>query len=163
MEDDITGDVEDTLIGGAELLFPPKPGGLIDRTRQERARRAQMLHEKENIDQRVEGASYKAVKTANQTPETFTAVTYTILPGGSAPVLPLNPYRNRSVIMVITAGGAVVLSKDNGNAISGAGFALPAGMQLVLTTRAQVYALNTSGSATVQVSVLSEIYAPEKP
>jgi hypothetical protein len=159
--EDIIGEIEDTVIADAELLFPSKPGGIVDRHRRERARRAAALAEQENIDQRVEGASFKAVKVAQQAPEVFTALTYTIPAGGSAPVLPLGPYRNRALLLVITSGATVILAKDQGQAISSNGFTLPAGTVLTLTTRAQVYAFNNTG-ATVQVSVAVESYAPEK-
>jgi hypothetical protein len=140
--------------------FLPRPGGMIERFRQERARREETEHERENTDARIEAASYKAVKVAQQSPEVFIAITYTILAGGSAPILPLSPYRNRATILVITSAATVILAKDNGNAISGTGFALPVGIPLILTTRAQVYAFNNTGS-TVQVSVITESYAPE--
>lgn len=145
----------------AAELFPPRPGGLVHKHRQRDAEREAEVAEAENVAERIEQASYRAVKVAPESPEVFTALTYTIATGGNTAILPLNPYRYRAIVMVITGGGSVVLAKDSGNAISGVGFALPASMPVPLHTRAQVWAFNNSGSP-VQVSVLAEMYAPER-
>jgi len=138
-------------------LFPPRPGGLVDKHRRRMAEKKETEQETERIEQ----PAFRAVKVAPQSPEVFSAITYTIQAGGSAPVLPLGPYRYRSVIMVITSGANVVLAKDQGQAISSNGFALPYNIPLPLRTRAQVWAYNP-GASTVQVSVIAEMYAPEK-
>jgi hypothetical protein len=144
-----------------EETFPPKPGGLVERARkraaEEEARKAEDL----NVAERVEQASYKAVKTAQESPEGFSPITFTIPPGGNAPILPLSKYRYRATVFVITPGATVILCKDSGAAISGVGFTLPYGFPVPFMTRAQVYAYNNT-AGTVQVSVASEIYAPEK-
>lgn len=145
----------------AAELYPPRPGGLVHKHRQRIAAREAEIEEAAQTEEKIEQASYKAVKVAPESPEVFTALTYTIAAGGNAAILPLNPYRYRAIVMVITANGSVILSKDSGNAISGTGFALPANMPIPVHTRAQVYAFNNTGS-TVQVSVLAEMYAPEK-
>jgi hypothetical protein len=143
-----------------ETLFPPRPGGLVDRHRRREAARNAEIEESEHVAEKIEQPSYKAVKIASQSPEVFSAITYTIQAGGSAPVLPQGPYRYRAVVMVVTSGSSVILARDNGNAISGSGFLLPYGIPMPVHTRAQVYAFNNTG-ATVQVSVFAEIYAPE--
>lgn len=156
---DIIDDVEDTA---EEFLgFMPKPGGMIDRHRQERARREEAQKEKENIDDAIESRAYTAVKVATQSPEILTPQTFTIQSGGYAPVLPLRPYRQRATILVITAAGTVILCKDQGAAISGNGFTLPYGIPFPVNGRAQLYAFNNTAAA-VQVSVMGEEYAPEK-
>lgn len=141
-------------------LFPPRPGGLVHKHRQRVAAAQAEVQEDAQEQERIEQPSYKAVKVAPESPEVFTAITTTIAAGGTAPILPLNKYRYRAVIMVITTGGSAVLARDNGNAISGSGFVLPANVPLILMTRAQVWAFNNTG-ASVQVSVISESYAPE--
>ena len=152
--------VED-IVEDVEEIFLPKPGGMIDRHRQERARKAAAEREAENIAERVEEPSYKGVKTAPMSPQVFQAITYTIPAGGTQQILPLNPYRVRATLLVATAASSVVLAKDSGAALGGVGFTLPTGIPLVLQARAQLYATNLLGSS-VQVCVISEAYAPEK-
>lgn len=148
----------------AELIedpYPPKPGGLVDKHRKRvAAEQAEVEGETQELE-RIEQPSYRAVKVAPESPEVFAAITYTISAGATAPILPLNKYRYRATVMVITASGSVVLAKDNGNAISGVGFVLPVNVPVVLFSRAQVYAFNNTQSS-VQVSVMMESYAPEK-
>lgn len=157
---DIISEVTSEVEHLAEELFTPRPGGIIDTFHREKAKREAAERERENEQARIEQASYKAVKVAAQSPEVFHSITYTIQPGGNAPVLPLWPYRYRATMLVITPAATVILSKDQGVATSGVGFTLPYGIPLVLMTRAQVYAVNNT-AAVVQVSVIAESYAPE--
>jgi hypothetical protein len=153
--DEIEEDAEDFL------GFQPKPGGLIDRHRKERARREEAQRLREQIDDAIESPSYTAIKVAPQSPEIVVAQTVTIASGGYGLVLPKSEYRYRAVIMVATSNATVILAKDQGAAISENGFTLPYAIPMPIQTRAQVYAYNNTG-ATVQVSVWAEVYAPEK-
>lgn len=137
-----------------------RPGGIVDSFRREKARREAAEKERENQAEPVEQAAFKAVKVTTLAPEVFSSVTYTIAPGGNAPVLPLYPYRARAVLLVITPAATVILSKDQGVATSGVGFMLPYGIPVTLTGRGQLYALNNTAGI-VQVSVIAESYAPE--
>lgn len=141
-------------------LFPPKPGGLVDRHRQRRAANQAREDEERERRERVEESSYKAIKVTPESPEVFTAQTLSIAAGQQASILPANPYRYRAIILVVTAASTVILAKDSSAALGGNGFTLAAGTPLPVYTRAQVYAFNPGGAA-VQVSVLAEIYAPE--
>lgn len=141
--------------------FPPRPGGLVDRHRQREAARKAAEQEAENADEPIEQPSYRAVKTAVQSPENFTAQTLTIAAGGNAQILPLSPYRYRATILVVTTASTVTLAKDSGAALGGNGFMLPSGVPVTIFARGQLYAYNP-GAATVQVSVMSEIYSPEQ-
>ena len=164
MGEDAISAAEDTVedvIEDIESIFSPRPNGMIQRHRDERARRAEAERERENIDSRVEQKSYKTVKVAQTSPETLNAISYTILAGAYAQILPLSPYRYRATVMVITAEAGVILAKDSGNALSGVGFTLPSNVPLPLFGRGQLYAYNDTG-VTVIVSVISELYAPEK-
>lgn len=151
----------DEAVDAVEDIFPHKPGGIIDRERQNRANREAAEQDRLNSSQRVEERSVKSVKVAQISPEVFSPQTFTIQPGGYAPVLNLNPYRHRTTILVITSNATVVLAKDQGAAISAIGFTLPFGVPLPLYGRGQLYAFNNTG-ATVQVSVISENYGPEQ-
>lgn len=149
------------IIEDVEDLFHPKPGGIVDRHRQERARREAAEQEAENVSQRVEEASYKAVKVAVQSPEVFSPAVFTIGPGGDAQILPLSRYRSRATILVVTAASSIILAKDNGASLSANGLPLPTGIPFTVNGRGQLWAHNPGG-ATVQVGVLSELYAPEQ-
>lgn len=159
MAENVIEDIEERV----EDLFPHKPGGMVDRHRKERAKREAEAAEREHVSEKIEQSSYKAVKVAQQSPEKFVPVTYTIAPGGTGPVLPLNPYRYRASIMLVTVGATVVLCADNGGAIANppVGFTLPYGIPFPVFGRGQLIGFNNTAS-TIQVSVLSENYAPEK-
>jgi hypothetical protein len=142
--------------------FPPRPGGLVDRYRRKAALEEARREEEKNTAESIEQPAYRAVKVAQQQPEIYQAITYTIPAGGYAPVLPASPYRHSANLLVITSGATVILAKDSGNAISGSGFTLPYGIVKPMTTRAQVYAYNNT-SGIVQVSADANLYAPEQP
>jgi hypothetical protein len=83
--------------------FPPRPGGLVDRFRQKAAAEEARRDAEKNTAERIEQPSYKAVKVAQQQPEIFGAITYTIAGGGTGLVLPLSLYRYRATIALATA------------------------------------------------------------
>lgn len=153
--------VVEALVTDAEELFPPKPGGVVDKYRRRKAEEQAAAEEAEHEQERIEQRSVKAVKVAAESPEVFSAITYTIAAGQFAAILPSSAYRFRAVVNVVTAAATVVLAKDASAALGQAGFTLATGIALPLYTRAQVYAFNPGG-APVQVSVLAELYAPEK-
>jgi hypothetical protein len=149
---------------GEELIneaFPPRPGGLVDKFREKAALERAREDEEKNTAERIEQPAFKAVKVAQQQPEIFQAITFTIPAGGYAPILPASPYRFRASILVITTAATAILAKDSGNAISGSGFTLPSGVVYTVSTRAQVYAYNNT-AGTIQVSVAAELYGPER-
>lgn len=154
------GELVADAVADAEELFPPKPGGLVDRHRQRKAQEAAAAASREHEAEAVEQRAYKAVKVAPESPEVVSALTYTIAAGQSALVLPASPYRYRATVLVATAAATVTLAKDSGAALGQTGFALPANVPLPVYSRAQLWAFNGTASA-VQVSVLAEIYAPE--
>jgi hypothetical protein len=154
MMEDLIEDVEEFFD------FQPKPGGLVDRHRKEKARRAEAEKEREQIDDAIESRSYRAVKVAQQMPEVVAAQTITIGPGASVPILSANPYRYRASVIVATAASTVILAKDQGAGISANGFPLPTGLIFPTYTRAQVWGFNPGG-ASIQVGVLMENYSPE--
>lgn len=137
-------------------VFRPRPGGLVDTWEKEQARKKAAAEEAVNTAEAIQGPSYRAVKVAQDQPEVFAITQASIPAGGVAMVLPNSPYRYRATI-VSTA--TVVLAKDQGAALGGVGFPLPANTPLVLNGRAQLWGF-ASGAAVV--SIISEIYAPEK-
>lgn len=152
-------DLED-VIEEVEHIFEPKPGGMIDRHRQDKARKEAAQKEREQAEERVEEPSYKAIKTTQISPESFGINIVNVPAGGNVPILPYNPYRYRAVITVLTAASSVILSKDAGSALSGIGFPLTtANGPLPLYGRGQIIG---SSPLAIQVAVISELYAPEK-
>lgn len=142
-------------------LYPPRPGGLVHKHRQRVAAREAEVAEDENAAERIEQRAYKAVKVAPESPEIISAITYTIAAGGNALILSLNPYRYRAVINLLTASATVVLCKDQGAATGGVGYTISSTNPLLsVFSRAQLWAFNNTGS-TIQVSVMTESYAPE--
>jgi hypothetical protein len=162
MAEDLIKEAEQVI---EEIIeFPVKPGGVIDRHRQEKARREAAQREREQAEEREEEQSYKAVKTIVLAPEIISAQTVPIPIGGQAQIAPAMSYRYAVTIMLVPITGqtpTIVLAKDAGQALSGIGFTLSAGIPVRFTHRAQMYAFNPSAQA-VQVSVLAEIYAPEE-
>jgi hypothetical protein len=134
---------------------------MVHRHREERARRQAAAEEAEHVAERVEQPSYKAVKTAQQSPEVFNAISYNIAAGAYTRILPLSPYRSRAVILLASPITSCILAKDDGAALGGVGFTLPSNVPIVVTARGQLFAYNNTG-ATIIVSVITELYAPEK-
>lgn len=95
---DLVEDIEDEIA----VLFPPKPGGMVDRWRKEHAKRQAEEEEARNTSERVEERGYKAVKTVHLSPEVIAAIPITIPALTSALLLPLSPYRYRSTVNIVT-------------------------------------------------------------
>jgi hypothetical protein len=144
-----------------EELFPPKPGGMVDRHRKRMAAQKAANDQAEHEAEAIEAPSYKAVKVAPESPEIFAPMTYTIAAGASQMILPNSPYRYRATICLVTAATTVTLAKDSGAALGGVGFVLGPSMPIAVYSRGQLWAYNSTGSP-VQVSVLAELYAPEQ-
>jgi hypothetical protein len=141
-----------------EQAFQPKPGGMVDTLRKQRAQAEadaqQAEHEREEIQERAS----KAVKVAVESPEQVSATTFNLAPGGSALILPASDFRSSAKILVNTSGGEVYLSPMQNSAEGSYGFLLPAGLLLPVSTRGLLYAANP-GATAVQVSVIAESYA----
>lgn len=145
-----------------EHVFEPRPGGMVDQWHKEKARREAAQREAENAAEKIyEGAAY-AVKVTQLQPEVSKINVVTIGPGGNAMLLPRAQQRYRAVIAVITAASTVMLAYDSGQATSGVGFPQTTSNNPFETnSRAQLWGSNPGGS-TIQVAVLSELYASEK-
>jgi hypothetical protein len=155
-------DLVEEIEQDVEELFPPKPGGLVDRHRKKVAAEKAAQKEREHEAEKIEERAYQAVKTAQESPEIFSALTYTIAAGQYAMILPNSPYRYRATVNLVTAAASVVLAKDSGAALGGTGYIMSSGNPpMPVYARAQLWAYNNS-DATIQVSVLAEIYAPEQ-
>jgi hypothetical protein len=160
--EDILGEIESDV----ERVFTPRPGGMIDRYHQEKARREAAEKRREQEEEHVEQAAYRAVKTAQEMPETLVTNVIPIQPGATQMVLPNSSYRYRATIIATAVTVPTVnpiLAKDSSQALGGAGFPLPMNTPFIVNARAQLWVGNPASNAvTISISVLSEIYAPEK-
>ena len=147
--------IAEVILEDVEDIFHPKPGGMIDRHRQDKARREAAAKEAENAAERVEENASFAVKVTQISPEVTTTNTVSVPAGASAQILPLSKYRYRATII---STATVTLAENAGKALGGQGYPLPANTPMVILSRAQLYAA-ASGAAVV--SVIAEIYAPE--
>jgi len=152
--EDFIEDIEDAV------GFHPRPGGMVERHRQQRAAREAAKQEALNESERIEEHTIKTVKVTVLSPEVVSAITITIAAGQYAQILPNSPYRYRATILVVTAAATVILAKDSSAALGQQGALWPAGTSLSVYSRAQLYAFNNTG-APLQVSVIAEIHAPE--
>jgi hypothetical protein len=151
--EELVSDVVEPL---ADDIIKPRPGGFMDRWEKEKAEKAAAADRAKNEAEPIQQAAYKSVKVAQEQPEIFAITTVSISAGGVQMLLPNSPYRYRATI-VSTA--TVTLAKDQGAALGGVGFPLPANTPIVLNARAQLWGF-AAGAAVV--SVISELYAPEK-
>lgn len=144
----------------SEELFPPKKGGMV-----ETARRAV-----EDVEDAVEGLDdlekagvadqdYPAIRVTSQAADTFAARSLNVPAGATAILLPEDRNRKRATVIVVTASSTIVMSQSSGNADNGKGFVLPTGVPLPVEGKGMLY-VNNPGASVVQVSVLSELYAP---
>lgn len=152
--------VED-IIDDVESIFSPKPGGMVHRHREERARREAAQKEAEQAAERIEEPAYKGVKTTQLMPQITVTNTFNIAPGAYQQILPLSNYRYRASVILSTAASTVNLAESLTKAVGGIGYPLPSGVPFTVQSRAQLYGYNPGG-ATITVSVLVELYAPEK-
>ena len=152
--------IVEEIIKEVEEEFKPKPGGMVDTWRKDKARREEANRERENADEPVEEKGYRAVKTTQISPDGFSVNVVNIPAGGNAMILPKSDYRYRATIAVITAAQTIIIAKDAGAALQGVGFPLVQGANpLPLYGRGQLWA---SAVAATQVAVISELYGPEK-
>lgn len=147
-------------------LFPPKPGGLVDRHRKRMAQQQMQ----EQADEPIQERAYKAVKVAPESPESMSALTFSVPAGGTAQILPMSPFRYRATITLVTTGAAVSVARDQGAALGavnaavsgvagpGPGFVLTPGVPVPVFSRGQMWAGNYGSSAAI-VSVLAETYS----
>ena len=96
------GDLVEEIIEDVEDVFQPRPGGMIDRHRQNRAQREAAEAERQNINERVEQPAFKSLKVTQLSPESIATNTVNIPGLSSAMILPLSPYRARALVGLVT-------------------------------------------------------------
>lgn len=145
----------EAIIEDVESLFPSKPGGIVARAREDRARREAANTAAENAATPVQESSYKGVKVVILSPEITSTNVINVPAGGTAMILPNSEYRYRATIK---ASAAAVLAKDAGQALGQVGYPLATtDPPFVTYSRAQLWVY--CAGATV-ISVLAESYGP---
>lgn len=145
----------ETIIEDVEALFPAKPGGIVERARKDKAAREAAAEAARQANEPVQEPNFKSVKVTVLSPEITATNVVNIPAGGTAMILPNNEYRSRAVIK---ASAALVIAKDQSQALGGVGYPYAVtDPPLVVNSRAQLWAF-AAGAATV--TVLVESYAP---
>jgi len=137
--------------------FPPRPGGMVDTARKAAGNAVDAVDAP--VDVEVQDQGYAAIRVVPQASDTFAARSVNVPVGGTVLLLPEDRNRKRATILVATTSATIVLSQSSGNADNGKGFVLPTGVPLPVEGKGMLY-VNNPGAAVVQVSVLSELYAP---
>ena len=140
-----------------EDLFPPKPGGLVDRHRKRMAEEA----EKERLieDAPVPDSPYTAVRVRPEAPDLGGA--YVVTVSSSNPVaqlLPKDAQRRSAVIIAVDNDVWISYSQGTaaglaGTSTGGSAFYLPAGIGIPVDSRQQVFVSSTVSSSS-RVSVI---------
>lgn len=151
--EDIVTEVIDEVENLAGELFTPKPGGMIDNFRKEKARAEAAAHEAENLAEKVEEFGAYAVKVIILSPEKFNSNSVNVAAGGIAMILPRNLRRKRATII---STAAVTIAGSQSQALNQIGFPLAANTPLLVEARGQLWAYATGAAV---VSFLSESYA----
>lgn len=142
------------IVEEVEHIFLPKPGGMIETWHKEKARREAAQREAENAAETVAESAAYTVKVAQLMPEITNTNVVNLANGAQGQVLPYARNRYRATIISTVA---VVLSRDQSQALGGVGWPLPANTPIVINSRAQLWASAVSGAAVI--SILSESYA----
>lgn len=146
----------EVLIEDVEKIFSPRPGGLVEKHREERARREAAAEVAANAAVPVTEPTFKAVKVVILAPEITATNQVSIPAGGTAMILPYNPQR-KSAFIVTSAN--IILAKDQSQALGQVGFPLTAANgPFPVNSRAQLWAF--AAGATV-VNTYAESYDAE--
>jgi hypothetical protein len=104
-------ELAEEIVTDVEEMFPPKPGGMIDRHRKAEAARKAAQAEQKDAAEDISNRAYKAVKTAVESPEAGAARTMVVSSAtGVQQLLGADELRRRAT--VITLDQPIVLSPD---------------------------------------------------
>lgn len=149
-----------------EEIFPPKPGGMVDTIRKQRAEVDAIVADAESETT----VRPKPVVCVDQVPsDVFGARTFVMVTGGSHEqtsrrILGADPKRKRAVVITLDEAVVVAISQAqaddprNASNVAGkpaGGFVLPVNTPFVIEGNAEVHVAATSSTAT-RVSVWSE-------
>lgn len=148
--------IAEEILTDVEDMFHPRPGGIVDRHRKEKALREAAEKQAENAAEPVHERSYRAIKVIQLSPEITRVNSVTVPSNGTTQILPRNEYRYRAMIV---ASGTIVLAPNQSQALGQVGYSLPANTPMEIRSRAQLWAYAT---ASATVSVYSENYSREE-
>ena len=152
-----------------EELFPPKPGGMVDTIRKQRAA------EQAQIDALAEapvspGSVKMAVAVNDHGAELARARTFSVSTGNNNPVVELlgrDDRRRNAIIMTLDEPVVISFSQQaaddprnqsNAAGLSANGFVLPVNVPVTIASQGVIYCTATSSTAT-RVSVMAFTYA----
>lgn len=140
-----------------EDLFPPRPGGLVDKHRKRLAEEEEKRRQIE--DAPVPDSPYTAVRVRPEAPDLGGAYLVTLNTGNPvAQLLPKDAQRRSAV--VIAVDNDVWLSYSQGTAsgiaggTTGSAFYLPKGIGIPVDSRQQIFTSYTTDSGDSRVSVI---------
>lgn len=155
--------------GDPEELFPPKPGGMVDTVRRQRAAEQAQLDALGETEP-APGRPRNDVPVNDRAAELARARTFSVSTTGGNPIVELlgrDDMRRNAVIMTLDEPVVISFSQqaaeDPRNAVNAAGtsangFVLPVNVPVPVNTRSVIYCTATSSTAT-RVSVMAFSYA----
>jgi len=158
--------MSDEMTPDPEEKYPPRPGGMVDSTRKQRA--ADQAQADAIVPLNEVPGGYEAVRVDVQAADTYGAQTYAIGTGLNPQlrILGEDSHRRRAVIMTLDEPVVIAISQSaaddprnasNAAGQSAGGFVLPVNVPLVLKGSGEVWAVATSSTNT-RVSVWAEKY-----
>ena len=138
--------------------FQPRPGGLVEAARKQRAAQESAAAQKAEQDAAPRPRKAHTVTVKIRQPNLFGAKTMTIAAGASAMAMPANPNRKRGKINLITSSATVLIARDRSSADSGTGYILQSGQPPETFEHTREVYLNNPGASAIQVSVFTESY-----
>lgn len=149
-------DVINDVIAEGERIFPPKPGGMVER---HRARKAEEEKRRAAENPEVAEDGYTAIRVRSESPDIVNAY-MVILNAGAPQVLPRDIGRQRAVILAVDQD--IWLSHSQGTASGfansatalGSAFYLPVGVPIPCDSTGQLFGVPTNTGASCRVSVL---------
>ena len=161
MSDNLLSEIADEVDDDIEDLFPPKPGGLVDRHRRRKAAEEQAKEEGQTSTVESLGRNkVKAVRTVIDSPDIARATS--VLLTSAVPVarlLPRDSHRKSAVVLAVD--NDVYVTSDQGTAwnIAGAStnvgaFYLPAGIAVPVVSTDELFVAATTTASTSRVSVM---------
>lgn len=153
-----------------EEMFPPKPGGMVDTIRKQRAAEQDQLAA---LAEAPVSLPFKGdVPVNDHAAELARARTFSVATGNNNPIVELlgrDNTRRNAVIMTLDEPVVISFSQqaaeDPRNAVNAAGtsangFVLPVNVPVTVNTRSVIYCTATSSTAT-RVSVMAFSYAEQ--
>jgi len=139
--------------------FQPRPGGLVDTARKQRARQQSAAQAQAEKDAEPKPRKQRPIPVKIKQPDDWGARTITLAEGQSIQAMPADPNRKRGKVNLLTASASVLIAKDRSAADSGTGYTLQSGQPPEEFEHTREVWLNNPGASSIQVSVYTESYS----